>query len=135
MPTPAQITKIHVLKNELKLTDDEYRAALSKFRATSSTELDVYQAISLIEALVEEQMRREGVARGPLEPASGMATLAQRGLISHLFETAGGTIQYPCSWMSRIVRHPVENGDYELTTKEASMVIDALKRHNRNIGR
>lgn len=129
MATKPQIAKIHALKNELKLSNEEYRAALGRFDVWSSKELDVYGANAFIDALIHEKMRREGFDRPGIEPEEGIATKPQLAYIHRLFMESGGTIEYPGSWMTKVIKRYVR-GAYDLTKDEAKRVIDALKRHN-----
>ncbi|MEP0860584.1 MAG: DUF1018 domain-containing protein [Ignavibacterium sp.] len=48
----AQIAKIHALKNQLKLSDEEYGAALEGYGVTTSKDLSYEQAADLIKKLV-----------------------------------------------------------------------------------
>jgi len=51
MATFSQIQKIHIAKKDLSLTDDNYKAILSGFDKTSSTELSFWQAEDLLGVL------------------------------------------------------------------------------------
>jgi hypothetical protein len=57
MATPVQIKKIHVLKSELMLADEDYRAMLESYVTSegtpiwSSKDLNYYQASSLIRSM------------------------------------------------------------------------------------
>ncbi len=136
MPTPAQIRKIHALKNVLKLTDEEYRSLLGEFGVSTSKELDVWGA-NAITALVGETVKRDfGAERVGIKPAPGMTTVAQCAMIRDLILKSNGSILYPCSWMSRVVGRyidPAIGWGVQLTKEDASKVIDALKRHLKSI--
>lgn len=133
MPTPKQIAKIHALKNEMRLADEEYRAVLAGFGAASSKELDDAGARAVIDALVKASIRRDGAGNIDFElnPAPGMASLKQQSMMRDLLKRAEFTITYPRSWMTRVLGRKVYPADglWTLTTGEASKVIDALKRH------
>ncbi|MEG8946624.1 regulatory protein GemA [Rosettibacter firmus] len=49
----AQIAKIHALKSQLKLSDEEYSAALGSYGVTTSKDLSYEQASDLIKKLVK----------------------------------------------------------------------------------
>lgn len=49
----AQITKIHALKSQLKLSDEEYGAALEGYGVTTSKDLTYEQAADLIKKMVK----------------------------------------------------------------------------------
>ncbi|AFH50747.1 Hypothetical protein IALB_3044 [Ignavibacterium album JCM 16511] len=49
----TQISKIHVLKNQLHLSDEEYGAALEGYGVTTSKDLSYEQAADLIKKLVK----------------------------------------------------------------------------------
>ncbi len=49
----AQISKIHTLKSQLKLTEEEYGAALEGYGVTTSKDLSYEQAADLIKKMVK----------------------------------------------------------------------------------
>lgn len=52
MITKGQITKIHLLKQQLGLSDEEYGAALESYGVTTSKDLTYEQAADLIKKLI-----------------------------------------------------------------------------------
>lgn len=51
--TRGQIAKIHVLKSQLRLSDEEYGAALESYGVTTSKDLTYEHAASLIKQMTE----------------------------------------------------------------------------------
>jgi len=79
----AMITKIHVLKSKLGLSDEHYRDMLSAYNVDTSTCLSFDNAINFIRIL-ESKCNGTGITTSR-QPARGMISNAQIGLVRGLW--------------------------------------------------
>jgi len=125
MPTHADLAKIHIAKKALGLDDAIYRGILrARYHRESAAELSDHQAADLIELFHEKGWR----------PAS----FRQRGLIYALWHqlAASGAVHHPDeAALTAFIEHATGKHDLrQLTVREASRVIEMLKKWRERIG-
>ncbi len=70
----GQIKKIHVIKSEIRMSEENYRAMLkSLFNVESSKSLSFQQAKILIEKLIEQQKKETGITPAQLSRINHLA--------------------------------------------------------------
>lgn len=95
--TQAQVRQIHILKAKLGMDDDAYRALLAAHGVSSSKELSLRDAITLIDQLTaravtagvwvkpKSRSKRERIGRDSARGVSGMASRAQINMLEALW--------------------------------------------------
>ncbi len=89
--TPAQIKRIHSVKNALGLTDTQYRLALEQYHVYSSTQLTESQAAQFISELENIAVSKGKWSRPwrkyqHLDGRTGMATAKQLRMIEAMWK-------------------------------------------------
>lgn len=118
MLTKNELAAIHILKNQLGLSEDEYRATLAGYGVESAKNLTKSDYRAVMNAFNEA-----------LRSQNGGLTLAQERLIRRLVK-ATADVRYPMSFIAKVVRREVSDVS-ELTKREAVRVIDAFKRYTK----
>lgn len=125
MPNRNDLARIHIALKELGLDDDTYRAVLrERYHTESAAELSEWQAADLLDLFRQKGWR----------PAS----FGQRGLIQvlwHRLESAGAIGQPGPTAMAAFLEHATgKNDPRRLTVREASRVIEMLKKWGERVG-
>ena len=125
MLSKSQLAKIHILKKECGLSDEEYRAVLSSFGVESSKDLGFKGFNGLLSAL---NRLKKGIKVSSKQ--GNRITDAQMGKIKTLLKNlpSGVEIVSPNGFFGKIAGHKVKSMN-ELTKIEGIRVIDALKRY------
>lgn len=112
----GQIKKIHVIKSEIRMSEENYRAMLkSLFNVESSKNLSFQQAKILIEKLIEQHKKETGI------------TPAQLSRINHLADEIYKTNTYQRlkDCIERNIGYAVPVN--ALSKKEATKIINVLE--------
>jgi len=114
------LARIHILKSQLGLSDEVYRNMLhSNYKVSSSKDLTLIQQNKLIILLTQQLPKTSNPNKLSSAQYSAIMVLSKKAPIYSL-----------TSFISKIVSRTITNINY-LTKKEASSVINALRRYEK----
>jgi hypothetical protein len=136
MPTPKQITLIHIAKGDLGLDDDTYRDVLREmFGAASSKDLSAAQADQLLDEFKARGFRVVSRHPRPAKRAKGknVVHLASQGEIDKLNAVASLIRWQYADGLQRFLERRLSiKGGKARTAGEAYRAIEALKKFFEN---